>query len=188
VGGILVARLWVSGRLRATPLHFLICLALAALAWGVAWNIYWSHANYWDNWRMVTFWRTSLAFATASTVACLVTLPLDVKHWSTLPLRLVNHLGEVSYGLYLWHIMVVLTLMRHFGLREWHLLIGTLGISYALAVASWYGFERWASRKARAAHDQGRWAFQPAWNLLGRVLPAATRDRAAAWALGTGQK
>jgi peptidoglycan/LPS O-acetylase OafA/YrhL len=56
-------------------------------------------------------------------------------------------LGEISYGLYLWHLAVVIELSRHrvgerFGAAVF--LIAALVISAALAAASWYGLERYA--------------------------------------------
>jgi peptidoglycan/LPS O-acetylase OafA/YrhL len=56
-------------------------------------------------------------------------------------------IGEISYGLYLWHLAVVIELSRHrvperFGTAAF--LVAALAISGALAAASWYGLERYA--------------------------------------------
>jgi peptidoglycan/LPS O-acetylase OafA/YrhL len=55
--------------------------------------------------------------------------------------------GQISYGLYLWHLAVVIELSRHrvperFGTAAF--LVAALSISGALAAVSWYGLERHA--------------------------------------------
>lgn len=55
--------------------------------------------------------------------------------------------GNVSYSVYLWHVPVMLLLQRKLGYREFHghfveLLLLTLVVTFTIAAASWYCFER----------------------------------------------
>jgi peptidoglycan/LPS O-acetylase OafA/YrhL len=59
--------------------------------------------------------------------------------------------GKISYGVYLWHVLVLVELQRHVGQD-----LGTVGflalaliLTLALAAASWYGLERHAIRLGR---------------------------------------
>jgi peptidoglycan/LPS O-acetylase OafA/YrhL len=67
--------------------------------------------------------------------------------------------GEISYGIYLWHLAVVIELSRHrvperFGTGAF--LVAVLSISGALAAASWYGLERYAVGLGRKVGGPGR--------------------------------
>ena len=59
---------------------------------------------------MVVFWRTGLALTFGALVLLAAQLP-DMTR--LLPLRPLNYLGEISYGIYLWHLPVLLTLKNH---------------------------------------------------------------------------
>ncbi len=67
-------------------------------------------------------------------------------------------LGTISYGLYLWHVPVLLFLRGH-GLLPLHPVLGllvALGPAVALATASWVLVERPAIRWARGRNGRGR--------------------------------
>jgi peptidoglycan/LPS O-acetylase OafA/YrhL len=52
------------------------------------------------------------------------------------------YLGKISYGLYLWHMPVLLSLKPIFGARPGILLAWVLVLSVAMASLSWHGFEK----------------------------------------------
>jgi peptidoglycan/LPS O-acetylase OafA/YrhL len=59
-----------------------------------------------------------------------------------------HYLGEISYGIYLWHFLVLLSLLQMTPLRGssllWAVMLGTL----ALAASSWHLMEKhWVARR-----------------------------------------
>ena len=71
-------------------------------------------------------------------LAVVVMLP-GTGGWVARPFR---YLGEISYGIYLWHVPVLLTLMDKTSLKEWPLLLTTVGCTIVLAALSWHAFEK----------------------------------------------
>lgn len=131
-----------------------VWLALACAASFAVWSTYWAHPDYWDSLRMVLFWRLLLAMAFAFWLAAALSCPAAASVVFA-PLR---YLGTVSYGIYLWHMLVLLTLLKVPGLDKNHgfMMFGTMGIAIALAALSWHLFEKpllaWAKRlSARTA-------------------------------------
>lgn len=118
-------------------------VAFAALgAW--AWTVFWSHSGYWDDRTMVVFWRTPLALAFGSLVAAAIALPAQASPL----LRPLRYLGEISYGIYLWHLPVLLTLTQLPGTTGERLMWLTLAGTLSLAAFSWHFFERPFVRRA----------------------------------------
>ena len=74
----------------------------------------------------------------AGLVAAAVACPVG-GGWLFWPLR---YLGEISYGLYLWHLPVLLTLMDKTPWRAGSLLWGTLAGTVVLAMFSWHAYEK----------------------------------------------
>jgi peptidoglycan/LPS O-acetylase OafA/YrhL len=114
--------------------------ALAAVAVGtVCMAIYWPHANYWDLPGMVILWRTLLGAFFLCVVAAAVHLPAIAETW---PLRPVRYLGEVSYGIYLWHLFAIRLCLWIGGFSPLQTLGVTLGLTLLLAATSWHFFEK----------------------------------------------
>jgi len=113
-------------------------VVLAAVMLTITMSIYWPRANYWDNAAMVTGWRTLLGISFACLVAAAITFP--GAKW--LALRPLRYLGEISYGIYLWHVPVLLTLLAVPGLRGTRLLICVLIGTLGLASFTWHWFEK----------------------------------------------
>lgn len=126
---------------------------LGAVATGVAcFSVFWAN-NYWDQPRMVIFWRTSLGAFFLCVVAAAVHLPTVAWSW---PLRPIRYLGEVSYGIYLWHLFAIEICLRVADLTPVGLLVATLILTTLVAALSWHSFEKpilnWGRRfRGRAA-------------------------------------
>ena len=138
--GIVLAKLAIAGRLgpswKQAAAWATLGLALVLLAW----LIYWPHAGYWPSAIMIVGWPTLLAAGFAALLAALVACPAS-GGWLTLPLR---YLGQISYGIYLWHLPVLLTLVRATPWRGAQLLAPVLLGTIVLAAFSWHAFEkRW---------------------------------------------
>ena len=120
--------------------------------------------RYWDDWLFPTLFRSGIAVAFALVVWAAVRFDTETTDRSgnvgasQSPLRAIaGRLGAWSYGIYLWHLPVLLTLKKSplFAQpgRGTLLFLLTLSITIALAAASYRWFEQpwmqWARRAAR---------------------------------------
>lgn len=117
--------------------------AMATLLW-LAWFLVRTNASYWTVQGMVVFWRTLLALGFGAGLMAVITLPLP----SGGVMRLIHFVGEISYGIYLWHFLTLLALLQLTTLRGvsllWVLLVGTV----CLASMSWHFMEKPWIRKS----------------------------------------
>ncbi|MDO9316529.1 MAG: hypothetical protein Q7T97_18505 [Burkholderiaceae bacterium] len=64
-------------------------------------------------------------------------------------------LGEISYGLYLWHLPVLLPLLDKTPWKGVRLLTVTFLLTTVLAALSWHGFEKlWMKPRRREASSR----------------------------------
>jgi len=122
--------------------------------------------QYWDNWLFPTLFRSGVAIAFALVVWAGVRFdtetvaPVDKLAGATSARTGIlgavsGRLGAWSYGIYLWHLPVLLVLKKSSALegKGALLFILTLCVSIALAAASYRWFEQpcmqWARRRAR---------------------------------------
>ena len=142
--GVLLARALRSERLRdrlAAPAPWLVgaVIVAAVLAVWAMLTVFWSRAEFWSHPGMVTFFRTgqSGAFALVVLAACLLNSRRALR--ATAPLR---PFGVISYGIYLWHLPVLLAVAGIEGLAPVHGLAATLILTVSIAAVSWRWFER----------------------------------------------
>ncbi len=146
--GIVLARSFLDGtlaRLRQRWRHGDWALTAGAVVSGalcltIAMKLYWPHAGYWDDVYMVTLWRTTIAISFGFVVASFSLLP-DLTRWRLL--KPLDYLGDISYGIYLWHLLVILSLKRLLPADAHRFfLTSTLVVTVALAATSWHLLEK----------------------------------------------
>lgn len=112
---------------------------LAVLTTTLALGVYWRYTSYWDYPWMVTAYRSLMALAFASVVFFAVSLSLPGRARKLLsPLF---YLGTISYGIYLWHLPVLLSLKRLEGISQGTILFVGLALTCLFASVSWHFFE-----------------------------------------------
>lgn len=120
------------------------CLLWLTLAMGILWmagSVFLPVGNYWANTGIIVFWRTALALGFGAALAAVITCPVQ-ENRLLMPLR---YLGQISYGVYLWHFPVLLTLITLPGLRGGRLFLVLFIGSVLLASLSWHLLEKhWA--------------------------------------------
>ncbi len=151
--GIVLARLvrgeargWVAQRLRAghanAGLWALLACALLAFA---AWLL--QSVSYWSRPLMITGMPLLLALGMASGVAAVVAFP----HQRLRLLAPLRYLGTISYGIYLWHVLVILSVVNRYpAVQGKQLLLWVVLSCVALAMFSWHAMEKPAIERYRS--------------------------------------
>jgi peptidoglycan/LPS O-acetylase OafA/YrhL len=109
--------------------------------------IYWRHASYWDLPLMVIFWRTLLAITFG--LVLLFTISLKVPKPIKRILQPFYYLGVISYGIYLWHLPVFLSIKRLEWLSPSTTLFLVILLTCTFASMSWHFFEKPLMQKYR---------------------------------------
>lgn len=145
LAGLLLAR-FVKSRLGAVLLSSLngaketgaTALLASVTIWAVL-ALFWSQGHFWHNPLMATYFRTLLAgsFALLVLLCCILNNETWLKYSS--PFR---YLGTISYGIYLWHLPVLLSWKKAHWLTPAQALPLILACTILLAVTSWHFFER----------------------------------------------
>lgn len=148
VMGICLAKLSIDGRLSFTLKRFFLWTAAAIILLTVSWETFAPRSAYWYFPPMIWFWRTLVSAAFAALLGVFIMIPYS-GGWLTKPFR---YLGEISYGIYLWHLPVLISLIAHTPWRGASLLKATLIGTVALSALSWHGFEKlWMNSKTNRA-------------------------------------
>jgi peptidoglycan/LPS O-acetylase OafA/YrhL len=121
-----------------------------------------AEGSYWASWHFPVLYRTFVAFAGAHLVVCaLLVAHFEMRggeslfnNCKTCAAWVCVRLAELSYGIYLWHLIVILLLVKHTALEGLPFLLTTLVCTIALSIFSYYGLERpinqWSKSRRRA--------------------------------------
>lgn len=138
--GVLIAqnadKLGVEKRFHIKPsLLFLLGLLMSALLIVL---LEANRAAYWQSWHFPVLFRPAIAasFALIVWAAAQTTKPA-----TSIWLRLLAQLGTYSYGIYLWHLPILL-LLKQAGFINSGLFLATLSCTILLAALSYHGVER----------------------------------------------
>lgn len=115
-------------------------LVLAVIVTTIAMSIYWRYASFWNYPLMVTMWRSLLALAFA--LILLFTISIKVTGVPRKLLSPLFYLGTISYGIYLWHLPVLLSLKRLTWISPSVALTLGVGLTCVFASVSWHFFEQ----------------------------------------------
>ncbi|MBF0877953.1 acyltransferase [Gluconobacter cerevisiae] len=103
-------------------------------------HVYWKEADYWQCAPMVICFHTFLAITCMLVV--LLFCCLGRSQALCKALRPLAYLGTISYGIYLWHLSVILSLHRLDWLTGQRCIWIVLVASIILATLSWHFFEK----------------------------------------------
>jgi peptidoglycan/LPS O-acetylase OafA/YrhL len=152
VFGILLARLVLNRQARDFVLgtvhrFWVLPVVSVALLWFMVTTL-WNNGTYWNSPAMVILFRSciGLAFAAVILTCCGISTPTLVR--LTTPLR---YLGTISYGIYLWHLMVILSLHKLPWLPAQRALPTVVLATLGLATLSWHFLERPLMEGARTS-------------------------------------
>ncbi len=152
--GILLARAtrgeagtWLAERLRPGWGSFALWALLAAVLLRAAGYLL-LLPGYWEQVTMIVGMPLLLALGLAAAVAAAIAFPYQHSALHR-PLR---YLGEISYGIYLWHVPVLLSvLQRKLDWQGPRLLIFVLCATLLLAAFSWHLMEKPAMERVKRA-------------------------------------
>ena len=131
---------WLSQNWR----NFFLWLAIAAIATACWWLVFSPKKYYWVFPDMIIFWRTLLAAAAGAWLMVCISCPRQ-SSWVSAPFR---YLGRISYGIYLWHMPILLSLKDTFAANQPLLLAWVLAASVLMGALSWHAFEKHLSQSA----------------------------------------
>jgi peptidoglycan/LPS O-acetylase OafA/YrhL len=157
-------RNWVLG-IQAAGNDWRACLSLGVLLWWLATLPVAGPLDLTPS----TSWQWAMKHALYLAAAAFLLLPITVaaagRPSPVLAARPAWLLGEVSYGIYLWHLPILMLTYRMFDLRPfqgdfWLLLAAVAASATALAAASWIGMERPLLRRLAGRRPGSRLASQ----------------------------
>jgi peptidoglycan/LPS O-acetylase OafA/YrhL len=119
---------------------------LAALAVTVLLDVFWTDGTFWDSTAMVIVWRSCCAISFTLVVFAFCCLNGRYFRAVTAPLR---YLGTISYGIYLWHLLVIWSVQRIGWVGPQRALWTVLPATLVLAAGSWHLLEQPFLRRRR---------------------------------------
>jgi peptidoglycan/LPS O-acetylase OafA/YrhL len=125
--------------------------ALRALTYAAVWigacvfsySLLWQYFAvklYWHDVLMVTFWRSGLALSCTSVLLLATTATASKR--AQLALSWLKYLGDISYGIYLWHLPVLVSLKEANWESNGNALCLVICLTLVCASASWHFVEQ----------------------------------------------
>lgn len=101
---------WANRFTQPSWRHFTVSLGVAMVLSTISWHVFWPRAGVWQFPAMVIGFRLLLAVTFLCWLWAAITLPprRQLITW----LKPASYLGKISYGIYLWHLLVVVSLIR----------------------------------------------------------------------------
>lgn len=107
-------------------------------------TIFWKFSGFWEHSAMVVFCRTLIGASACALVVCAIFFPYKSPRYISAPL---DFFGKVSYGIYLWHLPVILALKQSGAVAGYRFLLTTFAATTLLATFSYYLVEQpWVSK------------------------------------------
>lgn len=134
-----------GSRLRAWTLSLLAMLLALAI-----WRIFDANVHtYWQSPAMAILFRSLVAAFAATAVLAALSAPARLSRaW-----RPLLHLGRISYGIYLWHLIVLTLVQRHLPVQGTIAVLVIIATTLVLSQISWRWVEQpfiaWARRASR---------------------------------------
>lgn len=115
-------------------------ILMAALISWPAFTIYWRWSGYWKFWWMVIFWKTLASLIFFAVLTAAVKMGSLIKF--NTGFKVFWYLGEISYGIYLWHYLVIHGLSKLKIFTAFQFLSLTLFFTIILSALSWHFVEK----------------------------------------------
>jgi len=136
---------WLHKYLQAGWNNSIVWLVMAIIFSMVSLKMLSIYYNYWYLWWMVILFRSLLALAFAFWVCFLVALP--ARQLLARVLSLLSYVGKISYGIYLWHMLVILFVMKIGMAHPWQGAGLVVLLTLAISSFTWHFFEQPLIRK-----------------------------------------
>jgi len=139
--GMVLGMLKQNARLpQLSAARTVIYFVIAVLGLVACQQILSAHAQtFWATWWLPTFFRSFAAIFCALLVYTAVAMPSKLQ--SSIP-QVFLYLGKISYGIYLWHFIVIMLLLKYAALGRVAFLGSTLLLTVAMAAISWRFIEK----------------------------------------------
>ncbi|MBY0473526.1 MAG: acyltransferase [Nitrosomonas sp.] len=131
---------WVLAKGNRNDLAHLGIKALIAISAGfIMIKLLWMTPNYWGSVYYVGFFRILTGLSAAALIIFLIALPNTTLGWFS---GIIDYLGKISYGIYLWHLPIILSLKNLNINAGLIFLLATLACTVILASVTYHLIEK----------------------------------------------